>query len=126
MKEIHGSTGFWRRGGEVVFSSLLVPFGSFFGIIFLFFDFNGCREFSIAISFTVLFSQIHRTFFLYFTYGTVISNIHHEISQDKYKKMRPRIYYTRCHIQSLFYLPRLKTLSGRISSFLVLTDITNF
>ena len=55
--------------------------------------------------YTVLFSQLHRTFFRYFTYGTVISNINHKISQDKYKKMRPMIYYTGCSIQSLFYLP---------------------
>jgi hypothetical protein len=44
----------------VLFSSLLVPVGSFLETIFLFFDFNGCREFSIAISFTL-------SYFLKFT-----------------------------------------------------------
>ena len=66
MKEIHGSTGFWRRGNDVVFSSLLVPFGSFLGMNFFFSGFNGYYEFSIKklpyFFCMSVFSQSHRPF----------------------------------------------------------------
>jgi hypothetical protein len=39
MKEIHGSIGFWRRGNEVVFSSLLAPSRNFAEMKFLLFDY---------------------------------------------------------------------------------------
>jgi hypothetical protein len=47
MKEIHGSTGFWRRGGEVVFSHRSVL--KLCRDEILAFDFDGYYGFSLKI-----------------------------------------------------------------------------
>jgi len=58
---------------------LHAPFENFTVIKILFFDFKGFSEFSIKILpnfiYMALFSQLHRTFLLYFANRTIILNI---------------------------------------------------